>query len=303
MADTQATDGHTPSGAAHWIAENETFVTPHGHEIAYRQRGQGPAVLMLQGFPTWSYDYVAVAAALAADHTVITLDFLGYGASDKPNPYEYSVAESADIVEQLVSHLGLDQINLVVHDYGGIVGQELLDRRRHAALPFDLGSVTILNCGIVYSEYRPTEVQKQLIDPELGPVLAGLVTGAHVRSLIDGVRGESKLTDDEFDNLWQGISRNDGHKIFHLLIRYNAERELHHGRWEAALQAWDRPLSLVWGLQDPVSGRRVLERARELLPNADVTALENAGHFPQAEAPIAVAAAIRNTVVRGRSVS
>ena len=67
-------------------------------------------MLLLHGFPTWSYDYVDVATDLAADHDVVTLDFLGYGASDKPNPYEYSVAESADVVEDLVAHLGLESV-------------------------------------------------------------------------------------------------------------------------------------------------------------------------------------------------
>jgi pimeloyl-ACP methyl ester carboxylesterase len=72
--------------AADWIAENDTLVTRRGHRIAFRRRGVGPTVLMLHGFPTWSYDYAEVASDLARDHDVITLDFLGYGASDKPNP-------------------------------------------------------------------------------------------------------------------------------------------------------------------------------------------------------------------------
>ena len=79
-------------------------------------------MLMLHGFPTWSYDYADVADDLARVHDVITLDFLGYGASDKPDPYEYSVAESADIVEDLAAHLTLDSVRLVAHDYRGIVG-------------------------------------------------------------------------------------------------------------------------------------------------------------------------------------
>jgi pimeloyl-ACP methyl ester carboxylesterase len=75
-----------------------------------------PTVLLLHGFPTWSYDYAEVASDLARDHDVITLDFLGYGASDKPNPYQYSVAESADIVEDLAAHLGVKSTRLLIHD-------------------------------------------------------------------------------------------------------------------------------------------------------------------------------------------
>ncbi len=291
--DAPGPEDSAPGGAQQWIDECETLVTSAGHRIAYRRRGQGPAVLMLHGFPTWSYDYAEVAADLAADHDVVTLDFLGYGVSDKPDPYDYTVAESADIVEELVAHLSLDGVDLVVHDYGAIVGQELLDRRRRDALGFAVRSVTILNCAIVYSAYRPTTLQKLLIKPVLGRLVASRVTASRARAGLDAVRGTAKLADAEFEGLWLGISRDNGHKLAYRLIRYNAERDLHHSRWEAALLAWDGPLRLVWGLADPVSGAHVLERARQLLPHAKVTALGDAGHFPQSESPRTVAAAIR----------
>jgi pimeloyl-ACP methyl ester carboxylesterase len=247
---------------------------------------------MLHGFPTWSYDYAAVATDLASDHDVITLDFLGYGASDKPNPYAYSVAESADVVEDLAAHLHVESVRLVVHDYGGIVGQELIDRVLAGKLGFDISSLVVLNCGIVYSAYRPTRLQKLLILPGIGKLLAGRITAGRVRSALDAISG-SRLTDAEFDDLWYGVSRLDGHKLAHLLIRYNTERAVHHRRWESALADWDGPLHLVWGLEDPVSGRHVLEQATSVLPRAEVTELHGVGHYPQFEAPQAVAAAVR----------
>lgn len=282
--------------AQDWIDQCETLVSRRGHRIAFRRRGQGPTVLLLHGFPTWSYDYAEVATDLAADHDVITLDFLGYGASDKPNPYDYSVAESADTVEDLAAHLGLESVRLVVHDYGGIVGQELVDRALADQLGFTIASLVVLNSGIVYSAYRPTRLQKLLILPVVGKLIAGRVSANRFRSALDAVRG-SKLTDAEFDNLWHGVALHDGHKLAHLHIRYNAERAAHHRRWERALikwQAdWDGRLQLVWGPEDPVSGRHVLEQAIEVLPRAEVTEIQDAGHYPQSEAPEAVAAAVR----------
>lgn len=221
------------------IAENDTLISGRGHRIAYRRRGTGPTVLLLHGFPTWSYDYAELASDLATDHDVITMDFLGYGASDKPSSYTYSVAESADTVEDLVAHLGLTSVRLVVHDYGGIVGQELLDRANRGRLPFAVDDVTMLNCGIVYSAYRPTRTQKLLILPVLGKLIAGRVSAARVRSALDAVRG-TPLSDHEFDDLWLGMSKDDGHRLSHLLIRYNAERAIHHQRWESALADWAR---------------------------------------------------------------
>jgi pimeloyl-ACP methyl ester carboxylesterase len=280
------------SAARKWIHECETLTSRRGHRIAFRRRGQGPVVLMLHGFPTWSYDYADIANDLASDHDVITLDFLGYGASDKPNPYDYSVAESADIVEDLAAHLHLDSVQLVAHDYGGIVGQELIDRALAGQLPLTISSVVMLNSGIVYSAYRPTRMQKLLIRPVLGKLLASRIGADRLRAALDDVRG-SRLTDTEFDDLWYGVSRQDGHKLAHLHIRYNAERAAHHARWEKALADWGGPLRLVWGLDDPVSGRHVLEAATKVLPRAVVTELPGVGHYPQSEAPAAVAAAVR----------
>jgi pimeloyl-ACP methyl ester carboxylesterase len=282
--------------AAEWIAENDTLTSRRGHRIAFRRRGTGPTVLLLHGFPTWSYDYAEMATDLAADHDVVTMDFLGYGASDKPDNYRYSVTESADTVEDLVAHLNLGPVRLVVHDYGGIVGQELVDRSNRGQLAFTIGDVTMLNCGIVYSAYRPTRMQKLLIRPVIGKLLAGQVSAARVRSALDAIRG-TPLSDNEFDDLWAGMSRDNGHKRSHLLIKYNAERAVHHQRWESALADWTGPLHLVWGLADPVSGGRVLEQAVKVLPRAKVTELPGVGHFPSSEAPQAVAAAVRSSDV------
>ncbi|CAN5724470.1 alpha/beta hydrolase [soil metagenome] len=278
--------------AQDWIDQCEVMISRRGHRIAFRRRGQGPTVLLLHGFPTWSYDYAQVAEDLARDHDVVTLDFLGYGASDKPNPYRYSVAESADVVEDLAAHLELGPVQLVVHDYGGIVGQELLDRALADRLGMRIESLVVLNCGIVYSAYRPTRLQKLLILPVVGKLLAGRISKDRLRSALDPLRG-SRLTDTEFDELWLGIARDSGHKLAHLHIQYNAERAMHHRRWETALANWTGPVRLVWGLDDPVSGRRVLDEAKILLPNAEVTELAGVGHFPQSEAPQAVSAAIR----------
>jgi pimeloyl-ACP methyl ester carboxylesterase len=279
--------------AAEWIAENDTLVSRRGHRIAFRRCGVGPTLLLLHGFPTWSYDYAEVASDLARDHDVITLDFLGYGASEKPNPYEYSVAESADIVEDLTAQLDVKSMRLVTHDYGGIVGQELVDRANRGQLSFAIDSLIMLNSGIVYSAYRPTRLQKLLIQPVIGRLLAGRVSAARLRSALDAIRG-TPLTDTEFDDLWLGLSRDNGHKLSHLLIKYNAERAIHHRRWEAALANWTGRLHLVWGLDDPVSGRHVLEQATKVLPHAAVTELAGVGHYPQSEAPQAVIAAVRS---------
>ncbi|MGB1582041.1 MAG: alpha/beta fold hydrolase, partial [Nevskiales bacterium] len=80
--------------------------------------------------------------------------------------------------------------------------------------------------------------------------------------------------------------------IMHKLIRYINDRREHRDRWVEALQQADIPLRLINGPADPVSGRHMTERYRQLVPNPDIVLLDDAvGHYPQVEAPEAVLAA------------
>ena len=66
--------------------------------------------------------------------------------------------------------------------------------------------------------------------------------------------------------MWQGMSREDGQRIIHLLVRYISDRAEHGERWVSALEGTDVPLAFVWGMLDPVSGAHMAERIRERLP-------------------------------------
>ena len=54
---------------------------------------------LLHGFPNSSHDCAKVAPALAERFELLALDFLGFGASDKPPDYAYSLGEQTDLVK------------------------------------------------------------------------------------------------------------------------------------------------------------------------------------------------------------
>jgi pimeloyl-ACP methyl ester carboxylesterase len=66
------------------------------------------------------------------------------------------------------------------------------------------------------------------------------------------------------------------------------ERKRTRERWVSALVRSPVPLRVIDGAADPVSGKHMVERYRELVPNADTVLLEGIGHYPQIEAPRAV---------------
>ena len=78
------------------------------------------------------------------------------------------------------------------------------------------------------------------------------------------------------------------------------DRERYADRWRSAFRDWDKPLSLVWGMLDPLAVPAVLEGLRELRPDAEVTELPDVSHNPQIEVPGQVAAAIRAAVDRAQ---
>uniref|UniRef100_A0A803TVJ9 Mesoderm specific transcript n=1 Tax=Anolis carolinensis TaxID=28377 RepID=A0A803TVJ9_ANOCA len=111
------------------------FFTYKTQKIFYRDSsgavGSSDIVVLLHGFPTSSYDWYKIWEGLTQRfHRVVALDFVGFGFSDKPRPHQYSIFEQASIVEALLDHLGLlnQRINLLSHDYGDTVAQELLYR-------------------------------------------------------------------------------------------------------------------------------------------------------------------------------
>lgn len=278
--------------AAAWVRSGQQLSLGRGHSIFVRRAGHGPAVLMLHGFPTWSWDWSPVAPHLEPSATVITPDLLGFGHSSKPRQ-RYSIAEQAELVTGIVDRLGLGAVHLVAHDYGTIVAQELLDRRRRAVLPFAISAVTFLNAAIIADQHRATAAQTLLRRPVIGALAALAMPPSRWRQGLQAVAGpDHRIDDAEFAGLWSGMSYRSSRLQPRRMLHYIDERATESPRWEAALAAFDGPLRLVWGMADPVSGAHVLARARDRYPRATVIELPRVGHWPQFEAPAAVASAI-----------
>lgn len=279
--------------AENWIKTGYFFTLAEGHKIFYKRSGIGKTLVLLHGFPTWSYDYAELFEELKKDYDVIVIDFLGYGASDKPKKFDYSVQSSANMIEEILTHLQVFNFHLVMHDYGAIVGQELLYRQQTAKLKLTIEAVSLMNCGIVYETYRPTITQKLLAIPIIGKFISSKITKKKVLNGLNSVRGKNKLSELEFKELSYGIFKDEGQKLAYRLIKYNAERAIHSTRWEESLQHYNGPFQLIWGLDDPVSGKHTLRAAAAKYKNTKIIELPNVGHFPQSESPIEVADAIR----------
>jgi pimeloyl-ACP methyl ester carboxylesterase len=271
-----------------WRAAQRSFAHG-GHTLAWWEAGEGEPLLLIHGFPTASWDWSRIWPTLAKRFRLVALDMLGFGFSDKPRPYAYSIAEQADLHEALLAKLGIDTCHLLAHDYGDTVAQELLarfeERRAPGARGLLLRSICFLNGGLFPESHHPRPVQVALAGEDGEKVSALLDEAAFTRGFGDVFGPTTKPSDAELAEFWQLVSHADGQRIWHLLIRYMEERRTNRERWVGALVNASIPLRLVNGPADPVSGAHLAARYRELVPNPDVVLLPGIGHYPQTEDP------------------
>lgn len=107
-------------------------VGPGGARLGYVEiEGSGPPVVLLHGLGAASAPYYAAAVAsapLAGRHALL-VDLLGFGTSDRPRSFSYSLGDQADAVARALDALGLRGVHLVAHSMGGGIAVLLADRR------------------------------------------------------------------------------------------------------------------------------------------------------------------------------
>jgi pimeloyl-ACP methyl ester carboxylesterase len=256
-----------------------------------RREGEGPLLLLLHGFPSSSYDWRELLALRPA-RAALAFDCLGFGLSDKPRDHTYTLAWQADAAEELVRRAGSPPVFIVAHDMGTSVATELMARDLRGELGIDVRGALLFNGSMLLHLAKPTIGQK-LLRSRLGPLASRLTTERGFRAQFSRVfSAEHPLSAEEAADQWALIAHNGGAGIGHLLVNYMAERERFTDRWHGAIRDWPGPLTLTWGLQDPVARVEVLDGLRELRPGVEVLELPELAHYPQIEAPEQVAASL-----------
>uniref|UniRef100_A0A8D2PFW8 Mesoderm specific transcript n=1 Tax=Zosterops lateralis melanops TaxID=1220523 RepID=A0A8D2PFW8_ZOSLA len=275
-----------PSPALRSWKSSGSFFTYKDLNIFYRDSsgavGSSDVVVLLHGFPTSSYDWSKIWEGLTQRfHRVIALDFLGFGFSDKPRPHGYSIFEQATIVEGLLRHLGLrhQRINLLSHDYGDTVAQELLHRSLPPLLPLCL-------CSLFFF---PPLLPKLLKDGGLlSPIILRLMNFFFFSGGLGAVFGPyTQPSQAEFWDMWTAVRNNDGNLVMDSVLQYINQRKKHRERWVGALMSTSVPLHLIYGPLDPVNPHpEFLQLYRKVLPTSTVSVLDDhISHYPQLEDP------------------
>ena len=277
----------------HWLT------LPSGHRMHYVDEGphDAPVVLMLHGNPTWSFYWRRLISALRPSHRVIAPDHIGCGKSDKPgdDTYSYRLAERVEDIEALVEQLGLRDVTLAVHDWGGMIGMGWAHRH-----PDLVARLVVLNTAAF-----PMPSTKRLPaslwlarDTKAGALLVrgfnAFARGA-TRLAVTRVRLPKEARDglcapyDSWDHrravlrFVQDIPLREGDPSFSL-VREVGEH-LH--------QFNDRPVLICWGDRDFVFDEHFLRVWKSALPDAEVHQFPDCGHYVLEDAPAEIEGLVR----------
>lgn len=266
-----------------WLAHGSTLRW-RGHRVFVAEGGQGPAVLLLHGYPTGSYDWAPLWPGLRAQARVLAPDFLGLGFSDKPLQADYGLSAQADLVQDLLRDRGLRRVRVLAHDLGVSVAQELLARVREGRADLEIEALVLLNGGLCPAAYRPRWIQRLLASPLggwIGPQVSRSAFERTLRELFCQAPPPGLL-----DDFWTLLEHQQGRRVAHRVGAFWRERQaLQERLLRPLLDPVCPPLRLINGSAAPNSGRHMVDAFLTLRPTTDLVRLEGVGHWPQWEAP------------------
>jgi pimeloyl-ACP methyl ester carboxylesterase len=271
-----------------------------GRRIFVYERGSGPAVLLLHGFPTSCYDWRGVAGVLSEEFRCVAFDFPGYGLSDKPAAYSYSLFQQTDVVEGIARALDIAEAHVVSHDVGQTVHAELLAREQEGRLSFRVLSSTLLNGSTLQDKATITPIQQLLGSNETLPQAIAICENLsvnYVQSLKAIMKRPQVVSDEDAAVMEELLLYQEGNRRLPALAGYMRERYLHRERWLGAFKA-AAPIQIVWADGDPIANVEMGRALSAELPQARYTELPGLGHFLLIEDPEAVTGAVLGFIRR-----
>ncbi len=249
-----------------------------GGEIAFTDVGEGPAVLLLHGFPLWSAEWRQFIPLLAPRSRVIAPDALGAGASDMPADQPLHIRAQAGYIGELLEHLGIETFAVVGHGTGGGIAQLLaLDGHGVEAM--------ILIDATSFSHWPSEGIRELQERSKQVEATEPLVRAAMRRAFDAGARHRSLPTDD----LVEGYVRPylaDPPAFFRAADSVDG---LGLSGRESEFAEITCPVLILWGEDDPFFPVLAAEHLNEAIDSSTLGLLPGCGHFLPDEAPETIA--------------
>jgi pimeloyl-ACP methyl ester carboxylesterase len=272
-----------------WLKKG-AFHRHNEQDIFHIDHGRGDVILIIHGYPYSSFEWSPIIHSLSSTNRVIAFDLLGMGFSDKPGDYAYSYEDYVACLLSLVARLEVKRFNILAHDLGVSVVQELLAQQQTGKVQIEIDSIAFVNGGLFMDAYQPRLIQRLLSQsPDfIGKWLSKNLTRSLIEKSVKSLFGVTTQPTLEFlDQQWDILTYKNGKELAYLLGRMVFKKYQYQKRWISAMQASKTKMCFINGPFDPNSGEHMAKRYEELIPNPIVYRLEpGIGHWPHVEDPI-----------------
>ena len=285
----------TTAGLPELDGVEHRYVDVRGARLHVAEIGSGPAVLLVHGWPQHWWAWRSLMPLLAAEFRVLALDLRGFGWSEA-TPRGYRKDELAEDVVGVLDALEIDRVNLVGHDWGGIVG--ILACLKH---PDRIARFAAMNTGHVWPTLSLRGLPKQLGGFAYQGLLASPVLGRRMGAsprVLKAVHSSiSTRTEAVLDGLDSYTARfKDPARAKAASQVYRTFQLYEYPAWVRGRYAEQRlttPTLWLHGLQDPVIRPKLFKDIVEHADDVRIEYLEDCGHFPPEERPEFVARELR----------
>lgn len=242
------------------------------------------AVVFVHGNPGPAEDWRRLVARTGVFARAVAPDMPGFGGADKPDGFVYTVDGYARHLAGVLDELGVRRAHLVLHDFGGPWGLEWA-----ADHPERFASGTLVGIGVLRG-YRWHHLARIWRTSGLGELFLRTSTLPATRLLLQ--RGSPRgLSRDVVERLHRSLRDPGTQRAVLRLYRATdvaaVSEDLHR-----RLAGLDRPVLAVWGRHDPYLPVSYAERQRETFPRAQVVVLDDSGHWPMLDDPVALEQAV-----------
>jgi pimeloyl-ACP methyl ester carboxylesterase len=292
-----------PRAAVATIPTAYRAIVIDGVRIFYREAGprDGPAVLLLHGFPASSHMYRDLIPRLADRYRVIAPDYPGFGYSDFPDPrrFRYGFEEYARLIDRFARNVELHRHALYIQDYGAPIGLRLALRA-----PERVTALVVQN-GNAYEEglskdWDPLKEHWRQPTAASREKLRGWLTAEGIRlQYVAGLPPElaERISPDAWNIDWLLLNRPGNIDVqLDLFGDYQSNVALY-AEFQRFFRERRPPTLIVWGRRDPfftVEGARAYLRD---IPNAELHLLDT-GHFALETHAAEIAALMREFLGR-----
>lgn len=266
------------------------FYELDGVQMHYIDEGEGDVLLFVHGTPTWSFDFRRIIKSLRTRYRCIAIDHIGFGLSDKPKDFDYSTRHHSDSLMRFIEDKNLQNITLVVHDFGGPIGLACAIRAPHR-----IAGIILFNSWLWSSKGDPDfeKVSKVLSSPLL-PFLYRYFNFS-AKFLLPKSFGKNKIQPvilKQYTKAFGKASERSGTIAFAKSLLH--DQDWFESLWQQRAPIIAKPLLLIWGMKDPVIKPGYLEKFEQGFSNTTSVTLNDAGHYPQEEEPEIVIKEIKN---------